>query len=49
MFLPTGIEYIVKGDETEDELDRLEERGFKLIRVVKVGESQSFDELDDES
>jgi hypothetical protein len=49
MFLPTGIEYIVKGDETEEELDRLEERGFKLVRVVKVGEPTSFDELDDEA
>jgi hypothetical protein len=39
-FVPTAIEYIVKGDETEEELDRLEERGFKLIKVVRDTENQ---------
>ena len=34
-FLPTAIEYIVKGDESEEELDALEARGFSLVRVVK--------------
>jgi hypothetical protein len=48
-FRPTAIEYIVKGDETEEELDRLEERGFKLVRVVKVGEPTSFEDLDEEA
>lgn len=49
-FRPTGIEYIVKGNETEDELDRLEERGFKLIRVVRLGEQSGLEDLieDDE-
>lgn len=35
-FKPTAIEYIVKGDETDEELDALEEKGFDLVRVVKA-------------
>jgi len=33
-FVPTSIEYVTKGDETEEELDHLEERGFELVKVV---------------
>lgn len=47
-FRPEAIEYIVKGTETEEELDRLEERGFKLVRVVRLGEAASFDDLEDD-
>jgi hypothetical protein len=36
LFRPTRIEYIVKGDEPEDELDRLEKRGITLVKVVPV-------------
>lgn len=43
-FRPSAIEYIVKGDETDEELERLEERGFRLVRVVRVGEQQALDE-----
>lgn len=49
MFLPDAVEYIVKGSETEEELDRLEERGFKLVRVVRLGEQEGFEDLDDEA
>ena len=34
-FKPTSIEYVVKGTETDDELDKLEKRGFWLIKVIK--------------
>ena len=42
-FRPTAIEYVVKGEETEEELDALEARGFRLVRVVKLGEQQELD------
>lgn len=32
-FLPERIEYVCRGDETPEELDRLAERGFTLVRV----------------
>lgn len=35
-FRPTALEYIVKGDESEDELDALEARGFRLVKVVRA-------------
>lgn len=35
-FTPQRIEYVVKGDETEDELDALEKRGLELVEVVPV-------------
>ena len=47
MFLPTGVEYIVKGNETEEELDRLEERGFRLVRVERLGETEQLIGLDE--
>lgn len=34
-FKPQRIEYVVKGTESENELDKLEERGFTLIKVVR--------------
>lgn len=34
---PSFIEYVVKGTETDEELDRLEKRGFTLIKVVEYG------------
>lgn len=47
MFLPTAVEYIVKGTETEEELDRLEERGFRLVRVERLGEAEQLTGLDE--
>lgn len=34
-FKPTAIEYVVKGTETEEELDRIEARGITLVKVIK--------------
>lgn len=38
-FVPTRIEYVVKGDETEAELDALEKRGLSLVKVERIGEN----------
>lgn len=45
-FRPQAIEYVIKSDETEEELDALEKRGFRLVRVIKAGADVSL--LDDE-
>ena len=37
VFLPTAVEYVVRGDESEEQLEQLEERGITLVRVVKCG------------
>lgn len=33
-FRPSRIEYVVKGDESEDELERLAKRGITLVEIV---------------
>jgi len=38
LFKPQAIEYVVKGTETEEELERLEKRGFSLVKVIKAEE-----------
>lgn len=37
-FIPTRIEYVVKGDESEDELNALEKRGLSLVQVTPEGQ-----------
>lgn len=39
-FKPTAIEYVITGKESEDELDRLEKRGFVLIKVIRDIDAQ---------
>lgn len=39
-FTPTAIEYVLKGDETPEELDRLQERGLTLIKSIKDIDAQ---------
>lgn len=34
-FVPQRIEYVVKGTETEEELDKLEKRGFTLVKIER--------------
>jgi len=41
MFQPRAIEYIIKGDETAEELDKLTARGLDLVRVVRAPEDNS--------
>lgn len=36
MFKPERIEYILKGDESQEELERKEERGFTLVNLVRT-------------
>lgn len=38
-FKPTHIEYVMKGTETEDELDALEKRGLTIVKVERLGEN----------
>jgi len=38
-FLPKAVEYVVKGDETEEELERLVERGLRPVKVEPVEET----------
>jgi len=35
VFMPEAIEYIVKEDDTEEELERLEARGISLVKVIE--------------
>jgi hypothetical protein len=37
-FKPQRIEYVVKGDETEEELERIVKRGIELVRVTPAPE-----------
>lgn len=39
VFRPTRIEYVCKGDETEEELDNLVERGITPVKVKKKNET----------
>jgi hypothetical protein len=39
-FKPTAIEYIVKGDETDEEIEALEKRGITPVKVERVGEQE---------
>jgi hypothetical protein len=39
-FIPERIEYVVKGTETEEELDNMEARGITLVKVIRDTEAQ---------
>jgi hypothetical protein len=39
-FRPERIEYVVKGTETEEELEKLEKRGLTLIKVIRDIDAQ---------
>ena len=38
VFRPTAIEYVVTGDETEEELEALEKRGIEPVKVIPENE-----------
>lgn len=38
IFRPTAIEYVVKGDETDEQLAALKKRGITPVRVLRKGE-----------
>lgn len=39
-FRPDRIEYVVKGTETEEELEKLEKRGLTLVKVIRDIDAQ---------
>ena len=41
-FKPTAIEYVVKGDESAEELERKEKRGITLVQIVRVEAQQEL-------
>lgn len=41
-FRPTAIEYVVKGDETDGEIEALEKRGITAVRVERIGEQEAM-------
>lgn len=41
-FKPTAIEYVVKEDDDEEKLAKLEARGISLVRVVKLKEQEAM-------
>lgn len=47
-FKPDRIEYVVTGNETEEELDRLEKRGFTLINVIPDTDAQKSMQFENE-
>ncbi len=38
-FCPIAIEYVVKGTETDEELEAMQKRGLTLVRVIRRGTS----------
>jgi len=42
VFLLSAIEYVVKGDETEEELKRMQNRGTDLINVIPEGQQTTL-------
>ena len=50
-FKPSAIEYVVRGDESDDEIEALEERGITPVRVVldlPLAPATKEDEEDDD-
>lgn len=41
-FKPTAIEYVVKDDDDDEKLERMEKRGVRLVRVTKKGQQEAF-------
>lgn len=40
-FIPTAIEYVVKGNETAEEIAAMEKRGITLVKVIPAPEAQT--------
>jgi hypothetical protein len=41
VFIPTAIEYIITGKESQEKLDDLEARGITLVDLIKVEQAQT--------
>lgn len=46
VFQPARIEYVVKGDEDESDLEALEKRGIEPVKVIPVIEQESLEEVE---
>ncbi len=44
VFRPSHVEYVVRGDETEEDLEALRERGIVLVDVIPEGKEEVFPE-----
>jgi hypothetical protein len=42
VFKPSRIEYVVKGTETEEDMDALEKRGLTLVQVERIGKQEEL-------
>lgn len=47
LWMPSRVDYVVKGTETEEELDAIEARGLTLVNVVRAGQEE-LQEVNDE-
>lgn len=43
LFKITSIDYVVTGEETEEELQYLEEKGYRLVKIERAGEQQKLE------
>ena len=41
VFQPARVEYVVKETDTEEKLNKLEERGFSLVKVIPKSEQEA--------
>lgn len=48
VFRPTEIQYVVKGDETDEELEQLVKRGITPVKVERDGDDGDTEDGDDE-
>jgi hypothetical protein len=48
-FVPTALQYVVRGDEVPEELERLASQGFTLVRIERVPESGGANDSRSES
>ncbi len=46
-FKPTAIEYVVRGDEDNEYLERLIKRGITPVRIERIGEQKQFEEVEE--
>lgn len=48
-FMPTAIEYVVKGDESDEWLDKIIDKGITPVHVEHDGEAPLLDQVEDET
>ena len=48
IFVPTRIEYVVRGDESDEEIERLLARGITPVKIKRIGASEQIPILEGE-